>query len=182
MGIIIPVAILVFLVVVYISVYNSFIRFKTWIEEAWSQIDVQLKRRNDLIPNLVSTAKGYMKMQEDTLTKVTELRSQLMQTSDHAQAMDVSNQLTGALKTIFALSEDYPELKGNEQFTKLSEELSYTENKIAYARQLYNSTVGKYNIKVKTVPSNIVASIHGFMPEVFLATPEEERAVPKVEF
>lgn len=178
------VIILIILVVLYIAIYNGLQRVKVNIEESWSQIDVQLKRRNDLIPNLVETVKGYAKHESETLEKVIQLRNQLVQipTGNHQEQMQVSNQLTDSLKSIFALSESYPNLKANENFAQLQEELVNTENKLAYSRQLYNSTVSFFNKKILVFPSNIVASIHGFTKQEFLATPSEERNVPKVKF
>ena len=170
--------------VVWISLYNSLVKNKLWVTEAWSQIDVQLKRRNDLIPNIVETVKGYAKHEQETLTKVINLRNMIsdMGTEDPSKKMELSNQLSSQLRTVFALAEAYPDLKANQNFLALQEELSATENKIAYARQLYNSSVTQYNIKLGTFPSNIVAGVHGFRPEVVLATPEEEKNVPKVSF
>lgn len=175
---------IVLLVLVYISLYNNLVKARMWVREAWSQIDVQLKRRNDLIPNLVETVKGYAKHEQETLTKVIQMRNQLTQipSENREEQMQVSNQLTDSLKTIFALSENYPDLKANQNFTQLQEELTSTENKIAYARQLYNSSVATYNIKLQAFPSNLVAGIHGFKPEAMLETPTEEKAVPKVSF
>ncbi|CZQ91236.1 lema [Trichococcus flocculiformis] len=169
---------------VWVSLYNSLVKNRLWVTEAWSQIDVQLKRRNDLIPNIVETVKGYAKYEQETLTKVINLRNLIsdMGTEDPAKKMELSNQLSNQLRTVFALAEAYPDLKANQNFLALQEELSATENKIAYARQLYNSSVTQYNIKLGTFPSNIVANVHGFRPEVVLATPEEEKNVPKVSF
>ena len=167
-----------------VSAYNNLIKLKNWVKEAWAQIDVQLQRRNDLIPNLVETVKGYAKHEQETLTRVIEMRNKLTNMGDASpqETMEVSNQLTGALKTIFALSESYPDLKANTNFLNLQEELSNTENKIAYSRQLYNSSVATYNIKIQAFPSNIVAGIHKFTEEKMLETPTEEKAVPKVSF
>lgn len=178
-------AIIVIIVVWGIAAYNDLIRLKNWVKEAWSQIDVQLQRRNDLIPNLVETVKGYAKHEQDTLTKVIEMRNKLTDMSGTAtpeETMEVSNQLSGALKTIFALSESYPDLKANTNFLNLQEELTNTENKIAYSRQLFNSTVAKYNIKVQTIPTNLVAKMAGFQEEKLLETPEAAREVPSVKF
>lgn len=176
--------ILVLLIAIYIAVYNGLQKAKIHAEEAWSQIDVQLKRRNDLIPNLVETVKGYAKHESETFEKVVELRNQLTQVpaGNHEEMMKVSNQITDSLKTIFALSENYPDLKANQNFLKLQEELTNTENKIAYSRQLYNSTVAFYDQKLATFPSNIVAKIHSFQKMNYLETPTEEKAVPQVKF
>ncbi|MGO2696479.1 MAG: LemA family protein [Bavariicoccus seileri] len=174
------------LVVWGIAIYNNLVKLRQWVKEAWSQIDVQLQRRNDLIPNLVATVKGYAKHEQGTLEKVTEQRNQLVKLqADNASPevqMELSNQLTNTLKTLFAVSENYPDLKANTNFLNLQEELTNTENKISYARQLYNSSVAKYNIKTETIPSNIIAGIGGFKAEELLKTPEEDRAVPEVSF
>ena len=174
----------VLLVIFYISAYNGLQKAKVNTEEAWSQISVQLKRRNDLIPNLVETVKGYAKHEKETLSKVVELRNQLTQlpADDHEGAMQLSNQITDSLKTIFALSENYPDLKANTNFANLQEELTNTENKIAYSRQLFNSSAAVYNKMLVVFPSNIVANIHHFTKVDYLDIPEEETKVPKVSF
>lgn len=179
------IAILVVLIVIfYISAYNGLQKAKVNTEEAWSQISVQLKRRNDLIPNLVETVKGYAKHEKETLSKVVELRNQLTQlpADDHEGAMQLSNQITDSLKTIFALSENYPDLKANTNFANLQEELTNTENKIAYSRQLFNSSAAVYNKMLLVFPSNIVANIHHFTKVDYLDIPKEETKVPKVSF
>ena len=178
------VIIVVLLIALYITVYNSLQKAKVYTDESWSQIDVQLKRRNDLIPNLVETTKGYAKHEKETLENVVQLRNQLtnIPSDDHAQTLKVSNQISDALKSIFALSENYPNLKANQNFLKLQEELTNTENKIAYSRQLYNSSAALYDQKLLTFPSNIVAHIHGFKKVDYLQTNESEKEVPKVKF
>ncbi|WP_125765499.1 LemA family protein [Levilactobacillus mulengensis] len=181
---IILVIVLVLLVVWYISSYNGLIRTRTHVQESWSQIDVQLKRRNDLIPNLVSTTKGYANYEQSTLKKVVALRNQLTEVpaGDHQQTMEVSNQLSTTLRSLFALSENYPDLKANTQFTQLMEELTNTENKISYSRQLYNSSVASLTVKIQSFPSNIVAKVHRFQESDYLQVPEEEKTAPKVNF
>lgn len=176
--------IVVLVIAIYITAYNGLQRAKIYTEESWSQIDVQLKRRNDLIPNLVETVKGYAKHESETFEKVVQLRNQLTQipTDNHEETLKVSNEITDSLKTIFALSENYPDLKANENFLKLQEELTNTENKIAYSRQLYNSSAAQYDQRLLTFPSNIVAKIHGFKKVDYLETPQEEKEVPKVKF
>ncbi|MFO7311917.1 MAG: LemA family protein [Bacillota bacterium] len=166
----------------WVSQYNSFVRLRNWIEEAWAQIDVQLKRRYDLIPNLVETVKGYAKHEQETLQKVIEARNRLMTAHGRAEQMEANDQLTGALKTLFALQEAYPDLKAHQGFTKLQEQLEGTENKIAAARQLYNRTVMQYNTKLESFPSNIVANVHGFKRAEMLKAAEEERRAVRVEF
>lgn len=176
--------IVVLLIAIYITAYNGLQKAKVYTEEAWSQIDVQLKRRNDLIPNLVETVKGYAKHEQETFTKVVNLRNQLTQVpaGDRKETLKVSNELTNSLKTIFALSENYPNLKANQNFLNLQEELTNTENKIAYSRQLYNSSAAQYDQKLLTFPSNIIAKIHHFTKVDYLETPAEEKEVPKVKF
>ena len=182
--IIIIAIIVVLLIAIYIGIYNGLQKAKVYTDEAWSQIDVQLKRRNDLIPNLVETTKGYAKHESETLERVVQLRNQLVNvpSDDHAETLKVSNQISDALKSIFALSENYPDLKANQSFGQLQEELTNTENKIAYSRQLYNSSAAVYDQKLLTFPSNIVASIHGFKKVDYLQTSEAEKEVPKVKF
>lgn len=176
--------IVVLVIAIYITAYNGLQRAKIYTEESWSQIDVQLKRRNDLIPNLVEIVKGYAKHESETFEKVVQLRNQLTQipADNHEETLKVSNEITDSLKTIFALSENYPDLKANENFLKLQEELTNTENKIAYSRQLYNSSAAQYDQRLLTFPSNIVAKIHGFKKVDYLETPQEEKEVPKVKF
>ena len=170
---------LVFFVVIS---YNSLVRGRMQTKEAWSQIDVQLKRRNDLLPNLIETVKGYAKYESSTLEKVTQLRTQVAAATTPAEAMKASEALTRQISGILAVAENYPDLKASSNFAKLQEELTNTENKISYSRQLYNSVVSNYNVKLETFPSNLVALIFGFKASDFLQTPEEEKSVPKVDF
>ncbi|WP_265401419.1 LemA family protein [Lactiplantibacillus plantarum] len=178
------VAVVLVLIAIYVVIYNGLVKSRMYTQEAWSQIDVQLKRRTDLIPNLVNTVKGYAKHEKSTLAEVISLRNQLTQvpSGDHQQAMAVSDQLTNSLKSIFALAESYPDLKANQEFGKLMEELTNTENKIAYSRQLFNSSAASYNMKLQQFPSNIIAGIHHFKNVEFLTVPEAEKAVPTVSF
>ncbi|RLK62897.1 LemA family protein [Atopobacter sp. AH10] len=169
-----------------ISAYNRLIKLRQWVKEAWSQIDVQLIRRNDLIPNLVETVKGYTKHESETLEKVIAQRQQIQELrvgdADPSQIMAAANQLSSSLKSLFAVAESYPDLKANANYLRLQEELANTENKIAYSRQLYNSSVAEYNIKRETVPSNLIASLFNFKEEKQLEAQEAERQVPKVQF
>ena len=151
-----------------VLVYNSFASMKVRIQEAWSQIDVQLKRRTDLIPNLLET--------------VTKARAALMGAQTPEQAGQADNMLTGALKTLFAVAEAYPELKAQEGFVKLQSELSDTEDKVAYSRQFYNSTVRDYNSKLVVFPSNLIGNMFGFKSQEFFEAEEAERAAVKVDF
>lgn len=177
--------IIILVVVVFVlgALYNSLVRLKTNIDESWAQIDVQLKRRCDLIPNIVETAKGYAKHEQETFQKVIEARNRMM--SPGASKEDIMNEnniVESGLKSIFALTESYPDLKSNQMFSNVQEELISTENKISYSRQLYNSSVGTYNIKVRSFPANLLASIFGFKPEPMLEATQEEREVVKVSF
>ena len=184
MAILIVILVLVVIIGIYVVMYNGLVQLRVHAQESWSQIDVQLQRRNDLIPNLVSTVKGYSKFEASTLAKVTELRTALnnVPDDDHAKKMEVSNQLTGTLRTLFAVSENYPDLKASAEYQQLMEELSNTEIKIAYSRQLYNSTVAALNAKIQSFPSNIVAKLHHFTQMDYLQVPESAKAAPKVSF
>ncbi len=159
-----------------IGVYNGLIRLKNRTDEAWSDIDVQLKRRYDLIPNLVNTVKGYAEHEQETLEKVVNARNRAMNVSgDDSQAKsEAENQLTGALKSIFALSESYPDLKANQNFMELQRELSDTENKIQAARRFYNGNVRDLNTKIQVFPSNIIASMLNFKAREFFEVENEE--------
>lgn len=181
MGLWIAIGVVVILALFLIYTYNSLVKLSVWVDEAWSQIDVQLKRRYDLIPNLVETVKGYAAHEQETLEKVIQARNQLVQGSPE-ERMEADTQLTGALKSIFALSEAYPDLKANQNFLKLQEELTSTENKVAYSRQLYNSTVAQYNIKRQTIPTVFFAGMLGFHPKEQLSIPQTEREAPQVKF
>ena len=178
--------ILIGLIVVFglylLGLYNSLVKESTDIDEAWSQIDVQLKRRNDLIPNLVETVKGYAKHEKDIFLDVTKARSALMKADSPEDIAKADNMLTGALKSLFAVAENYPQLKANENFIQLQKELSDTEDKIAYARQYYNTQVMEYNLKVRTFPNSIVAGHFGFLVKEYFKTAETERENVKVSF
>lgn len=181
MGWLIGLGVVVIVIVYLIATYNGFVKMRNWVKESWSQIDVQLKRRHDLIPNLVETVKGYAKHEQETLAKVIEARNQMLNGTPK-ERMEADNQLQGALKSIFALGEAYPDLKANENFLNLQEELTASENKVAYSRQLYNKTVADYNIKRESFPSNMVAGMFSFKEEQLLSTPEAEKQVPNIKF
>lgn len=176
------VVVIVVLILWGIALYNGLVRSRTQTKESWSQIDVQLKRRNDLIPNLIETVRGYAAYEEKTFAKITELRQQVADAKTPAEAMRASNALTNQLSNLIAVAENYPDLKANNSFIKLQDELTNTENKIAYSRQLFNTTTANYNVKLETFPSNLIAGMFGFKPSQFLETPEEEKDVPKVTF
>lgn len=165
-----------------IALYNRLQSFKVRIKEAWSQIDVQLKRRIDLIPNLVETVKGYASHEKEVFEQVTKARSAMMSASGVKETEEANNMLSGALKSLFAVAEAYPELKAQEGFVKLQDELSDTEDKVAYSRQFYNSTVRDYNQAIVVFPANIIAGMFGFTQEPFFEADEKEREAVKVDF
>lgn len=170
------------LVVYFWSLYNGLVSLKTQIEEAWSQIDIQLKRRADLIPNLVNTVKGYAKHEKGVFTEVTKARSALMSAKKLDSKAEANDMLTAALGKLFAVAEAYPQLKANENFTQLQKELSDTEDKVAYSRQYYNSVVNDYNIRIRTFPNTLFNEMMGFAEKEFFAASEEERKAVKVSF
>ncbi len=174
------------LIIWIISMYNSLIRLKNRVEEAWSDIDVQLKRRYNLIPNLVNTVKGYVKHEQETLEKVVKARTSAMQareSGDTKKQAEAENILSSTLKTIFALSESYPDLKANQNFIELQRELVDTENKIQAARRFYNGNVRDFNTKLEMFPTNIIANMLGFKPRDYFEIEEErERENVKVDF
>lgn len=177
------IVILILIVIMLGSIYNKFVRLKTHVDEAWAQIDVHLKRRCDLIPNLVETAKGYAKYERETLERVIQARNAMLNpNSSRADVIEQNAVIESGLKSIFALSESYPELKSNSNFVIVQEELISTENKIAFTRQLYNSSVANYNLKIRSFPSNIIAGIFNFREEKMLEARAEEREVVKVSF
>ena len=170
------------IVVLYvIATFNSLINLKNRVENAWSQIDVQLKRRYDLIPNLINTVKGYMKHEKGVLTEVTKMRSNLISGS-MSQKSKASDSISNALKTIFAVAEDYPKLQASENFKMLQEELSGTESKIAYSRQFYNDNVMSLNNRIQQFPSSIIAKMLSFSQREFFKAGESEKKAVKVEF
>ena len=180
---IIALIIVVVLVIAVIALYNGLVTARQKVQNAWSQIDVQLQRRFDLIPNLVESVKGYMAHEEGVLAKVTELRSSWTNATSVGEKAQLDNELSGTLKTIMALSENYPDLKASQNFSELQEELRATENKIAFSRQFYNDSVTMYNTKLEVVPTNVIASIFKFKPEeLFKTESDEARKNVKVDF
>ena len=165
-----------------IGFYNRIIRLENRIDNSWAQIDVQLKRRADLIPNLMETVRGYMKHERDTLENVTKARAALMSAKTPQESMTADNMLTGTLKTLFAVAENYPDLKANQNFLQLQDELTHTEDKIAYSRQHFNDSVLSYNNTIETFPGNIFARRMGKKEKQMLQIPEASREVPKVAF
>lgn len=174
--------IVVVLVLLVILLYNSLIRLKNQVENAWAQIDVQLKRRNDLIPNLVNSVKGYMKHERGVLTEVTKARTAMMNAESVENKAAASNMISDALKSIFAVAESYPDLKANQNFLQLQEEITGTENKISYARQHYNDMVMYFNTKIEKFPNSIFARMLNFTKKTSFEATEAEKKNVKVEF
>ncbi len=171
------------LVIAVIALYNGLVTMRLRVKNAWSQIDVQLQRRFDLIPNLVESVKGYMEHESSVLTKVTDLRSSWADANTVDEKAKLDNELSDTLKTIMAVAENYPDLKANQNFLSLQEELQNTENKISYSRQFYNDTVTRYNTKLQVFPSNVIASLFRFKEEaLFEVDNEEAKKNVKVEF
>lgn len=175
--------IVVVLIIAVIGMYNSLVQSKIKVDNAWSQIDVQLQRRFDLIPNFVETVKGYMTHEKETFEKIASLRTSWANANSVSEKAELDNQLSTTLKTIMAVSENYPELKANQNFSELSKELRNTENKISFSRQFYNDTVTMYNTKLQVFPSNIIAGMFNFKArDLFKAESDEARRNVKVDF
>ena len=183
MALIVVLAVIAFLVFFVVSMYNSLIRLRNQVKNAWSQIDVQLKRRHDLIPNLLEAVKGYMVHERETLQNITNARTQAMSATTVEDKSKAELKLTDAMTKFNLVVENYPDLKANQNFLSLQEELSSTENKISFSRQNYNDQVLYYNNKIEMFPSNILAGMFNFAKEAFFELEDKaERAVPKVSF
>jgi len=180
-GIIVAILIIFFLII-FFGYYNRIIRLENRIDNSWAQIDVQLKRRTDLIPNLMETVKGYMKHEKEVLENVTKARSAIMKAKSPQENIDADNMLTGALKSLFAVAENYPDLKANQNFLNLQDELTNTENKIAYSRQHFNDSVLSFNNLIETIPGKWFAGFMNKKTREMIQIPDTERAVPKVKF
>jgi len=179
----ITIIVVVVVVLVFIFMYNRLVRLRNQVENAWAQIDVQLKRRTDLIPNLINTVKGYVKHERETLESVTNARTALMGAGqDPKKAAQADNMLQGALKSLFAVAENYPNLKANENFLQLQEELSGTENKIAAARQYYNDMVMFFNTRIQSFPDAVLAGVFGFSRKEMFEVPQADKEPVKVQF
>ena len=175
--------VIVLLIAFVISIYNNLVKAKLKVDNAWSQIDVQLQRRFDLIPNFVETVKGYMTHESETFEKITALRTSWSNSSTVAEKAKLDGELSGALKTIMAVSENYPDLKANTNFSELSEELRNTENKISFSRQFYNDSVTMYNEKLAIFPSNIIANMFNFKErDLFVVDNDKKKKNVKVDF
>ena len=181
-GYIILIVVVVVILLIFFGYYNKIIRLENRIDNSWAQIDVQLRRRADLIPNIMETVKGYMKHEREVLENVTKARSALMTAKTPQENMDADTMLTGALKSLFAVAESYPDLKANQNFLNLQDELTHTEDKISYARQHYNDSVLSFNNTIETFPGVIFARLMNKNEKEMLAIPEEAREVPKVSF
>jgi len=175
-------SIVVLIILFVINTYNALVRLRNMSENSWAQIDVQLKRRTDLIPNLVETVKGYAKHEKDTFENVIKARNQVVSADSVEGSIDANNQLTGALRSLFAVAEAYPELKANTNFSQLQNELKETEDKIMYARQFYNDTVTRYNMKLEAFPGNMVANMFKFIKKTLFEVADTDREVPQVKF
>jgi len=186
MGTVILIIILALIVIgvfYFIGIYNALIRLRNQVKNAWSQIDVQLKRRHDLIPNLIETAKGYMKHERETLENITKARAHAMEAQTVGEKSQAEGALSGAMGQFMLVVENYPDLKANQNFLALHEELTSTENKISFARQGYNDQVLFFNNKIQMFPSNIIAGMFNFKEEEFFELEDEgEREAPKVSF
>ena len=181
-AVIVIIVIVIILAVLIIGMYNNFVKLRNRVDNAWSQIDVQMQRRLDLIPNIVETVKGYAAHESGTLQAVTDARAAVANAGTQAERMQAENGLTGALKSLFAVAEGYPDLKANANFLNLQNELSATEDKISYMRQSYNDTVMRFNNAIQTFPGTLFAGMFGFSPrELFDAAPAANLA-PEVKF
>ena len=172
----------VLLILVFILSYNGLVRLRNRIDNAWSQIDVQLKRRYDLIPNLVNTVKGYAAHERGVFESVTQARTNAINAQGPAQQAEAENVLSGALKSLFAVAEAYPDLKANQNFLSLQEELTSTEDRVAYARQFYNDSVLSYNNKLQTFPRNVIAGMFNFEKREYFEGEPEATGPVRVEF
>jgi len=173
--------VIVAIVVWAVFAYNRLVSLRNQVDNSWRQIDVQLKRRHDLIPNLVEAVKGYMQFERDTLTQVVEARAKAISAPDQASRMAAESQITTGLGRLLAVIENYPQLKADENVLKLQEELTTTENQIAYARQAYNDVVLELNTRIQSFPSNLIAGNFGFKAAEYFKGAPEDQAVPKVD-
>ena len=182
--VIILVVIIVLVALYFVLSYNGVVRLRNRVDQAWSQISVQLERRHDLIPNLVETVKGYAAHEKGTFEAVTQARTNAVAAGQQGpeQQAQAENVLTGALRQLFAVAEAYPDLKANQNFLNLQEELTSTEDRISYARQFYNDSVQNYNTKIQTFPRNLIAGMFNFTPRQWFQADDGAAAVPKVEF
>lgn len=181
-AVLVVLGVILLLAFILFGMYNSLVRARVRVREAWAGIDVQLKRRSSLIPNLVETVKGYAAHEKEVLENVTRARAMLDRAEGPAESAQADNMLQATLRSLFAVAENYPDLKANQNFLELQRELTDTEDKIAYARQFYNANVRNYNEKIQTVPSNFIASMFNFTEEEFYEAEEAARADVQVSF
>lgn len=181
-GIIIAIVVVVLIIVYLISAYNGLVRLRNMVKDQWAQIDVYIKKRADLIPNLVETVKGYASHEKETLDAVITARNKAVNAGTPEAEMQANNELSQTLGRLFAIAESYPDLKANTNFLDLQNNLNDVEQKIAYARQFYNDAVMKYKNKIEMFPTNIVAGMFGFKPEAFFEASEADKEVPQVKF
>jgi LemA protein len=174
--------ILAVVVLVFVVAYNGLVRRRNAVDSAWAGIDVQLQRRHDLVPNLVETVKGYAAHERETLDAVVQARNAAVAAQGPQAQAQAENVLTGALRQLFALAEAYPDLKANQNFLALQEELTSTEDRVAYARQFYNDAVLSYNTKIQSIPSNVIARMFAFAPREFFEAGDDTRDAPRVQF
>ena len=174
--------VVVLLVLFLVVMYNRLVGLRNKVENAWAQIDVQLKRRYDLIPNLVETVRGYAAHERQTLESVTQARANALNAQGAVAQAEAENVLTAALRSLFAVAEAYPDLKANQNFLSLQDELATTENRIAYSRQYYNDSVQSYNTAIQSVPANFIAGMFGFRVREYFTAPEDERGPVRVQF
>ncbi|MDH5372442.1 MAG: LemA family protein [Acidimicrobiia bacterium] len=181
-GYVIAAVVIVVLALVFFAIYNGLVRLRNRTDNAWAQVDVQLKRRYDLIPNLVEAVKGYASHEQSTFEQVVEARTQALAAGTIEEQTNAENLLTGALRQLFALAESYPDLKASQNFSELQAQLGETENKVTVSRQIYNDAVLTFNNRVQTVPSNLVAGLTGFVVKPFFEAPDEVDQAPEVRF
>lgn len=181
-GLLMVIVVLILVAVWLIAIYNGLIKLKNRVDEAWSDISVQLKRRHDLIPNLINTVKGYATHEKELFEKVTQARANAISAKDPKQQAQAENMLSDTLKSLFAVAEAYPDLKANQNFLELQRELSDTENKIQASRRFYNGNVRDFNTKIQVFPNNLIAGMLGFKQYEFFEIEEGEKAVPEVKF
>ena len=179
---ILAIAAVIIIGIIFVAVYNNLVKLRNRVENAWAQIEVQLKRRNDLIPNLVETVKGYAQHERAVFENVTKARSAVMEAQGANETAGASNMLASTLKSLFAVAEAYPQLQANQNFIQLQKDLADTEDRITYSRQFYNDTVMKYNTTIQSIPTNIIAGIAGFGKKELFQIPPEEYKVPAVKF
>ncbi len=179
----VAIGVVVLILIWFVGTYNRLVRLRNQVDNSWSQIDVQLKRRHDLVPNLIETARGYMKHERETLEAVTKARNIAAGAGSVADRARAEGELSGALARLMVVVEQYPDLKANQNFLSLQEELTSTENKIGFARQFYNDSVLGYSTKIQSIPANVVAGMGGFKKRDFFEIEDRsEREVPKVQF